>query len=688
MHTVLEFLLTNAVATTILAAGVFCISRLIRRPAVIHALWVLVLLKLVTPSVSSLPVGVSIDRSLLWESTAGTHDATEANAAESPNAGSHVGTQAVPQSDLAASRFGADTAHVAAGDVTVPAGSVAEVPEAAAHHLPTTDADMASTAMQVWAITVRGGVVLWCLVSTALVLNMIRCYVRFRRHLDQFAEVDTDVIGESFDLAWQMGIRRPPQVRVLSGTMSPMLYGVGTKATMVLPHDLLRRLSPSSRATLIAHELAHFRRGDTWVRLLEAIATVVFWWHPVVWIARRQIESAEEECCDAWVVSMFPTVPRSYAEALLDTIDFLNERPQLLPPLACGLGPAHLLRRRLTLIMKGVAPKNAGIPGTLLLTCLATVALMFQPLVFQTRAAESRWVLSWRDRDVDFGAVAGAATAEAAADRRDIDANDAADSRRTSRVADMDRRRELSGQSHNHNSATPWVSAASFDGRVLLQVSADRSASLVATGTEYSNDIPPDWVRCAAFAGDGRRVAIGGKDGFVRVLDTATASIVCQRQITSADVPVSSIDWSHDGATIVAAAEDGHLWLLNADDGSVRLTTDRTSLHISCVRFSADDRTIAVICGHWSVPNQATLSLLNTFDLTVHQQALTERPLGAVVFSDRTDRLLLLDWNGQATVVNSDLSEPTTVLPIAKDDVSSIAFSAQANVAELLSGTF
>ena len=31
-------------------------------------------------------------------------------------------------------------------------------------------------------------------------------------------------------------------------------------------------------------------------------AHVLFWWHPVVWWARREIEAAEEACCDAWVV--------------------------------------------------------------------------------------------------------------------------------------------------------------------------------------------------------------------------------------------------------------------------------------------------------------------------------------------------------------------------------------------------
>src|SRR5437773_1721665 len=82
---------------------------------------------------------------------------------------------------------------------------------------------------------------------------------------------------------------------------------------------------PAARATLIAHELAHYRRGDHWVRVFELVVSGIFWWNPVVWWARRQIEIAEEECCDAWVIEQFPDTPRWYAEALLETIDFLSE---------------------------------------------------------------------------------------------------------------------------------------------------------------------------------------------------------------------------------------------------------------------------------------------------------------------------------------------------------------------------
>jgi hypothetical protein len=119
---------------------------------------------------------------------------------------------------------------------------------------------------------------------------------------------------------------------------------------VILPADLLDCLAPDEQITLLAHELAHARRRDHWVRWLEFVVTGVYWWLPVVWWARRRLGEAEEQCCDAWVVWMLPAAAKVYARALLQTVDFLDTRPAL-PPAASGLGHLYLLKRRLTMIV-------------------------------------------------------------------------------------------------------------------------------------------------------------------------------------------------------------------------------------------------------------------------------------------------------------------------------------------------
>src|SRR5205085_2360482 len=75
---------------------------------------------------------------------------------------------------------------------------------------------------------------------------------------------------------------------------------------VLLPAALWARLSEAQRDALLLHELAHLRRGDHWVRRLELAVLGLYWWLPTVWWARREIQRAEEECCDAWVVWASP----------------------------------------------------------------------------------------------------------------------------------------------------------------------------------------------------------------------------------------------------------------------------------------------------------------------------------------------------------------------------------------------
>src|SRR5207244_3782936 len=78
------------------------------------------------------------------------------------------------------------------------------------------------------------------------------------------------------------------------------------------PAELLARLSAEQRASLIAHELAHLKRGDHRVRWLEIVALSLYWWCPLAWFARRELQRAEEECCAAWVAATRPQGTHAY----------------------------------------------------------------------------------------------------------------------------------------------------------------------------------------------------------------------------------------------------------------------------------------------------------------------------------------------------------------------------------------
>jgi beta-lactamase regulating signal transducer with metallopeptidase domain len=204
---------------------------------------------------------------------------------------------------------------------------------------------------------------------------------RFRRLLDHAAPASPELQAEAIFLAERLGLARCPTVRVMPLALSPLVWGlVGGRAWLVLPADLLDRLKPEERSALLAHELAHLRRRDHWVRWLEIAALGLYWWHPVAWWARREIARAEEQCCDAWVVWSLPGAAVAYAKALLKTVDFLSESRRVLPVAASGAGHVRSLKRRVAMILRLMpSPPRLGWPARAGALLLGLLVLPFGP---------------------------------------------------------------------------------------------------------------------------------------------------------------------------------------------------------------------------------------------------------------------------------------------------------------------
>ncbi len=364
MERLLLFGLSNAVLATMLALLAVTVAAIGRRPALAHGLWLLVLLKLVTPPL--VPISVP------WP---GTGDSVVVE--NGPLAAATAPFS--PQDDGFDARFG-EGASLALADefrLEIPGEWVVEeAPDSTLLHAglaaTPTFSDVTAWLANNWAPLVG---TLWLAGAAAwygLALLRIGRFYCLLRHAQPAPAALQD---EARELAARLGLEDCPSVELLPGAISPMLWTLIGRPRLLLPESLLGRLKGAQRATLITHELAHLRRRDQWVRALELLATGLYWWHPVVWWARRELREAEEQCCDAWVVWALPGAARDYAAALLETIDFLSETRVALPPAASGIGHVTLLKRRLTMIMQANTPRAVSWGGFLILMGLGTVWL-------------------------------------------------------------------------------------------------------------------------------------------------------------------------------------------------------------------------------------------------------------------------------------------------------------------------
>ncbi|MBC8141033.1 MAG: hypothetical protein H7Y38_06285 [Armatimonadetes bacterium] len=97
-----------------------------------------------------------------------------------------------------------------------------------------------------------------------------------------------------------------PPVRTVERNVSPQVTLCGAKPVILLPAHLLppspEALSTPDLHLLLAHEVAHIRRGDLWAGWIFALTQTLFFFHPCAAWAKREWEIAREEACDAFVL--------------------------------------------------------------------------------------------------------------------------------------------------------------------------------------------------------------------------------------------------------------------------------------------------------------------------------------------------------------------------------------------------
>jgi beta-lactamase regulating signal transducer with metallopeptidase domain len=358
----LHVVVSNAVVAAGLAVVALAVGLIWRRPALTHALWLLVLLKLLTPPL--FPVQLAWLPSLAAVPPVGNEETAQPS--EAP-AVLEEETQAPEDERLAVALGPLEGGPAEFAFSLVPAG--VDEPPAPPPAEPSAGSPAWLTAL----------LLLWLAGSLAwFALAGVRV-LRFRRLLRHARPAPPALQNQVKRLARRLGLIRCPEMLLVPSRVAPMLWAWGGPPRLLVPAGLLSQVSAMQRATLLVHELAHLRRGDHWVRFLEFLAMGLCWWHPAVWLARRELREAEEQCCDAWVVWALPDAGRAYATALVETLDFLAEPAPAAPLLASGIGPVTDLKRRLTMIMRGTTPRSLTWGGVLTVLTLAVLLLPVLP---------------------------------------------------------------------------------------------------------------------------------------------------------------------------------------------------------------------------------------------------------------------------------------------------------------------
>ncbi len=400
----LTLMCTQAWQIALLAIVVAIVTRTIakNRPHLAHAMWILVLIKCVTPPIWGHPLGLfsRLQAAISTEQIPVASDATSENMPQAAEPASSLVRPSL-ESELHV------TGNMASDKATTPGLPTTESP---AVTVPAVDMSEVTATESVEGL--RGlsyswpAILLSCVTAGAFVtlsLMIVRCVQCLRSiHRHRITEFDAMLIERVQDLSHKLRLRRAPRVIVSDVLFGPAVLGL-LRHTIVLPRCLLQTSrsflperifaegEPARRASknaglpvdtactqvaasrevlpgrqdqpkplpgrqelqfldpILAHELLHIRRGDLTTGALQALVQSLWWFHPAVWFCNRWLSREAERCCDEQVIAELGCSPAQYARSLLSVIECKHQLQPI--PVFPGMKPVEITTQRMERIM-------------------------------------------------------------------------------------------------------------------------------------------------------------------------------------------------------------------------------------------------------------------------------------------------------------------------------------------------
>lgn len=169
-------------------------------------------------------------------------------------------------------------------------------------------------------------VLLWFSGVLILSIHHLAGWVIVQRLRKRYVEPPSEqILRLAEQLQTTLRIRTAVALMKSALTDSPVTIG-WLKPVILLPASALTGLTTKQIEALLAHELAHIRRHDYLVNLLQTVVETLLFYHPAVWWISRQIRIEREHCCDDIAVRVCGD-PASYARALAEMEQLRDTAP-------------------------------------------------------------------------------------------------------------------------------------------------------------------------------------------------------------------------------------------------------------------------------------------------------------------------------------------------------------------------
>lgn len=181
-----------------------------------------------------------------------------------------------------------------------------------------------------------------CLFLARLMLGLLGAK-RLRRRSEPVT--DSHLLETVARHAKALRMRVAPAIAFAERVAVPTVVGV-VRPMVLLPAAFAAGLTPEQVEMVLLHELAHVRRHDALINLMQRLVESVLFYHPVVWYVSRQIRIEREHCCDDLVLATGGD-PATYARSLVHLAEAAAPLPSRAVAALSAAGKPSELRLRI-----------------------------------------------------------------------------------------------------------------------------------------------------------------------------------------------------------------------------------------------------------------------------------------------------------------------------------------------------
>ena len=200
--------------------------------------------------------------------------------------------------------------------------------------------------------------VAWAVVGLVLLTFLVLNWRRVARCVREGSVPPAWLEAEFEHARLVVGVGRSVRLRLTEAPLSPSVAGL-SRPVVLLPRALGETLGREQLRAVLLHELIHIRRLDVWVNCAQTILQVIYWWHPLVWVANSRIRRLREEAVDDAVVLALGEDADCYAPTLVEVAKMAFHRPLAALGLVGMLESRGALRRRIERLVE-FCPGRAG----------------------------------------------------------------------------------------------------------------------------------------------------------------------------------------------------------------------------------------------------------------------------------------------------------------------------------------